>query len=142
VWRIKKTILSRLLDPRAFQFPCGLFPQRCRAFRSASVSRAHRVYSSKRWEREKGRERKGSSALEERGSEKHKGRDPSAGKKSYKNRISFFFGSHFFFEISFFWEGGGWQREKKGTGACVMVNVEREAKNRHQRNRLPGGGGR
>jgi len=86
------------------------------------------VYSSKRWEGERERERKGSSALKERGSEKHKRRDPSAGKKAIKI-VSLFFGSRIFFEISFFWEG--WPKRKRRGGGGLMVVRERQ-KNYHQ----------
>ena len=88
--------------------------------------------------KERKRERKGSSALKERGSEKHERRDPSAGKKSYKNRISFFLARIFFCEISFFGRRGGGKRKKKGRG--VVMVVEREAKKPHQSNRQTRGG--
>ena len=74
--------------------------------------------------KERERERKGSSALKERGSEKHKRRVPSAGKKAIKI-VSFFFGSRIFFEISFFW-GRLAKKEKKGPGGWVMVVRERQ----------------
>jgi hypothetical protein len=83
------------------------------------------VYSSKRWEGERERERKGSSALKERGSEKHKRRDPSAGKKAIKI-VSLFFGSRIFFEISFFWEG--WPKRKRRGGGWGGDGRERDAK--------------
>ena len=75
--------------------------------------------------KERERERKGSSALKERGSEKHKRRDPSAGKKAIKI-VSLFFWLSLFFWRSFFW-GEGWQkRKRRGRGGGVMVVRERQ----------------
>jgi len=64
--------------------------------------------------KERERERKGSSALRERGSEKHKRRDPSAGKKAIKIVSLFFWLPHFFLRSLFFGKAG--QKGKEGAG--------------------------
>ena len=97
------------------------------------------MYSSKRWEGE--RERKGSSALRERGSEKHKRRDPSAGKKAIKIVSLFFWLPHFFLRSLFFGKEGAGKGKKKGPGGGVMV-VEREAKKPPPTQPTTRGGGR
>jgi len=85
------------------------------------------VYSSKRWEGEREREKRIISAQRERERETQTTRS-ERWEKSYKNRISFFLAPAFFFEISFFWEG--WpKRKRRGGGGGVMVVRERQKKN-------------